>query len=459
VTARLSRHTLLLLISNVGSAILLFALSALIGRILGTEGLGVYAVALAWTYPLSLLVEFGLATLMTRDLAQHPEATQHYLATVALERLTIGGLVMLLLFIAAPILSDDPVVVMGIQVSAPMVILVPFFSTFTAIYRAHGVMWPIPWLNIGMLAVQVALTAWVLLNGGTVLDALIINVATSAGQVAAAWWVYKRYFERSGHHVTFDYRRQEERLDSQKPDAEIVEANQPAPPLHDMESMSGDTISRILPLMRRAFPFAMAALFFALQIRLSLILLESLSSTTEAGYFTAANRFVEAARMFPNALFGALFPALSALALNPAVMAKTFRRAMLGLALFGVIAGVGFTILAGFLLNLVYGAEFAPAVPTLIVLGWSLLFGVLRGGRTLYWYALERERYVNVVNASVLVLQIGLGFWLVPTYGALGAAVGFLVVEAAALALLWRAIHFPRIKTMQGDLDYEGHKE
>ena len=115
-----------------------------------------------------------------------------------------------------------------------------------------------------------------------------------------------------------------------------------------------------------------AALFFALQIRLSLILLESLSSTTEAGYFTAANRFVEAARMFPNALFGALFPALSALALNPAVMAKTFRRAMLGLALFGVIAGVGFTILAGFLLNLVYGAEFAPAVPTLIVLGWSL---------------------------------------------------------------------------------------
>jgi O-antigen/teichoic acid export membrane protein len=439
LTTRLSQHTLLLLISNVGGAALLFALSALIGRALGTDGLGVYAVALAWTYPLSLLVEFGLGTLMTRDLAQQPELTRSYLATVALERLMIGTAFMLLLFLVAPLLSDDAQVMAGIQISAPMVVLVPFFSAFTAVYRAHGAMWPIPWLNIGMLAAQVALTAWSLVNGGTVLDVLVINVVTSIGQVVAAWWIYRRYFfeppSRQG--------RQEELFEPQRHEEHKEKLSEPhsRAPLRQVWLTS--EVERLMPLLRRAMPFALAALFAALQIRLSIILLERLTTTTEVGYFTAANRFTEAARMFPNALFGALFPMLAALAANPQQLAATFRRAMRGLALFGVVAGVIFSLTAPMLLNLVYGADFAPAIPTLILLGWSLLFGVLRGGRTLYWYALERERYVNAVNAAVIVVQGALGLWLVPIYGAVGAAIGFLVVEAVALGLLWREVRFP----------------
>jgi O-antigen/teichoic acid export membrane protein len=116
---------------------------------------------------------------------------------------------------------------------------------------------------------------------------------------------------------------------------------------------------------------------------------------------------------------------------------------MRGLALFGIVAGIGLSVTAPLLIDLVYGGDFTPAEPTLILLGWSLLFTALRGGRTLYWYALERERYVNAVNGSVIVLQGLLGLWLVPMYGSVGAAVGFLIVEAVALAALWREVRFP----------------
>ena len=95
---RLSRNTLALLISNGGSALLSFGLSvligrllvedalglerrvdpALIGRVLGQEGLGVYAAALAWVFPLSLLAEMGIGTLITRDIAQTPDAAHAY---------------------------------------------------------------------------------------------------------------------------------------------------------------------------------------------------------------------------------------------------------------------------------------------------------------------------------------------------------------------------------------------
>ncbi len=398
---RLSRNTATLLISNLGGAFFSFVLSALIGRALGTEGLGAYAVAMAWVFPLNLVVEFGLGTLMMRDLAQDFSSASSYLETVTAVRLILGGAIMLLLIAAAPLISRDPLVISGLQISAPLVIILPLFSSFTAIYKARGAMWPIPYLNIGMLVIQATLTWIVLRAEGGVIAALILNVLTSAGQLVAAWSIYRWKF-------------------------------------YDPVTAGLRLTATIRPLLRQAFPFALAAVFAALQTRLSVILLERLATTSEVGYFSAASRFVEAARLLPNAYFGALFPALSALAINRQFMRQTFRRGMFGLTGFGLAAGIGFSLLALPLLTLIYGSEFAPAALILQVLGWSLLFSLLRGGRTLYLYAVGQEGRVNRVNALVIVIQAGLSLLLIPLLQALGVALVHILIELAALVLLWR---------------------
>jgi O-antigen/teichoic acid export membrane protein len=404
VTSRLSRNTITLLISNLGGAPLSFILSALIGRALGTEGLGAYAVAMAWVLPLSLIVEFGLSTLMQRDLAADLSTVRVTLESVILSRLLIGGAVMLLLILAAPLVSTDSNVIVGLRISAPMVIILPLFSTFTAIYKAYGAMWPVPWLNIGMLLAQVILTVLALLSGAELIAVLILNVATSAVQLAAAYAIYRWRFY-----------------------AVITSNFNPARILQPLAS-----------LLRRAFPFALAALFAALQTRLSVILLEQLATTAQVGYFSAAARFVEAARMIPNAFFGALFPALSALAADRILMRHTFRRGMFGLGALGATTGIGFLILAQPFITLTYGTEFAPAIPVLQVLGWSLLFSNLRGARTLYLYALGQERRVNWINGIVILIQAALSLLLIPAANALGVALVHVLVEIVALALLWR---------------------
>ena len=183
---RLSQNTLTLLGSNIGGALLLFVLSALIGRTLGSAGLGVYAVALAWVYPLSLLVEFGLTTLMTREISANIEQLPAYMESITLSRLLIGGAVLIVLYAAAPHLSADPAVVVGLQVSAPLVIIQPFYSQFTTAFKVRGFMWTIPVLNLGMIGAQVLLTALILASGGTVLHALILTTITSAWHLIGA---------------------------------------------------------------------------------------------------------------------------------------------------------------------------------------------------------------------------------------------------------------------------------
>jgi O-antigen/teichoic acid export membrane protein len=388
---RLSQNTLLLLISSFGGALLLFALSALIGRALGSEALGVYAVALAWVYPLSLGAEFGLTALMTREIGVNIAALPAYMNAITRARLLIGGTLMIGLYAAAPLISRDPAVVIGLQVSAPLLIIQPFYSQFTTVFKVVNAMRLIPALNLGMIAAQVTLTGVTLACGGTIIHALILNTLTSAGQLTAAWLLYRQFARKQ----------------------------------------QGADL-RLIPLLRAALPFGLAGVFAALQARVVFVFLQS--SMSEAGYFSAANRFSEAAKLLPNALFGALFPLIG----SPGIQA-VFRRAEIALTAFGLTAGIAFTVIAPSLLVSIFGTSFAAAIPALIILGWSLLFVALRGVKTLDWYAQGAEQFVNRVNALAVALILALSLAFIPTHGAAGAALAVLLTEMCAVGLLYGA--------------------
>ncbi len=396
IRQRLSKNTFALLISNGGSAVLSFLLTVLIGRLLGEDGLGVYASTLAWIFPLSLVTEFGLGTLITRDIAQNPDDAHAYLRASVIARLLIGGALCFLIWIVAPYLSQDSLVVQGLRLSAPLIIILPFYSSFTAIFRAREIMHPIAWLNLGMLIAQVMLTIVALHFGGDILDILAINLVTSAGQLLSSWIVYCRWFY--------------------KPPQRII---------------------AIMPLFRASAPFAIAAILAGIQARSSIILLEQFTTTEDVGHYVAASRFVEAGRMIPHAFFDALFPLLAGLATMPDKLTRLFRRVIWGLVAFGVIFGIGMMFASPMLVIWAYGETFAPAVPLLVILSWSLLPMLLKGGRTLYWYAQGKEGFVNRVTAVVIILQIFLGVWLIPQYEAIGAVIVVLLSEISAVILLF----------------------
>ena len=410
--SRLAANTLTLTASNAGTALLALLLSILIGRVLGEDGLGVYATALAWIFPLALLADFGLGTLLTRDLAQdhQHESIEPYLRAASSAILILGGLTSFMLFAAAGLLSDDPLVVTGIRISAPLILIQPLYGAITAIFRSGRLMWPVAALNLGMLLVQLPLTVLAFSIGGGIKAALLVNLMTSAGQLLAAMvalWLWYR----------------------------ITQPDRPLNPDPGYDRARPYTSTR--RMMRRAWPFALAAVLAAMQMRLSIILLERFTDTGEVGAYAAALRFFDGGRMVPNALFGALLPALSQLTLQADVFRQTFARANGLLILYSITFGLGCLLLASWLIDLTFGPDFASAAGVLTLLGWSMLPLTLRHARTLYWFAHGQEAFVNRVTAITLVLQFLLSLWLISEYGAMGAAGVAIMTECAALILLW----------------------
>jgi O-antigen/teichoic acid export membrane protein len=396
--SRLASNTLTLLIGNAGSTVLSLLLSILIGRVLGQTGLGVYAAALAWVYPVALLAEAGLSVLMTRDLAQPENSAREieYLQAAAKARLLLGGLGCGLLLLSADFLTQSPMTAAGLRLSAPLVLITPFYSAFSAVFRARRQMRPVAMLNTSMLLTQVGLTALVFLLGGNVLIALAVNTLTSTGQLIAAYFVWKR----------------------------------------GTVTTQINTVLPLWPLLRRALPFALGGTLAAVQLRLNVILLEQLTTPAEVGGFAAASRFLEGGRLLSLAFFDALLPALSSLAAQPTLLNQTFRRAALLSGGFGFAFGLGLTLLSAPLLQLTYGTDFVSNAQTLTILGWSLLPLALKYTLTLYWYARGREAYANAVTLAIIVVQLALGLIWIPLYGAPGAALSAVVVEIVGAVLM-----------------------
>lgn len=424
---RLSRSTGLLLVSNIGSAGLAFLISVVIGRLLGERGLGVYSASLAWVYPVTLLADAGLNTLLTREAARSPELEPALLKASLQARWLIAGGLALALFALAPLLSADADVVRGIQLSAPLVFLLPTFGLYTALFRARQVMWPIPILNLGMLIAQVGLTALVLGRGGSVAEAFVINTLTSAGQVPVAWWIYRQKFQKQSFTA----------------EKELTQGGNPTGWLRsdaNMQSRFRLEAGRwkLIALLSKAYPFAVAGMLAALQARVTILLLERGATPEAVGQLAAATRLTEAGRMLPNAFFGALLPMLAALVAQPNDFQRLLRRVYSGMLLYGLVLAGVFSLGASVILQVTYGPSFERGTLALQMMGLALVPGLMRAVQTLAAYAHGRESQVNRVLLLGLIVQGMVAIWLIPMQGAAGAAVSLLVSEVVMVIGLWR---------------------
>lgn len=373
---------------------------------------------MAWVLPLSLLTEFGIGTLITRNVARQRDEARHYLKMTHPLRWMIGGGVIVAVWIFAPLLSDDAQIIAGLRIGIFLALIDALFASYTAVFRAWEMMWPILILNVGYLALQVVGAVIVVAMDGSVVALMAVIVAADGVQLAATWGIWRKI-----------------NLTPQPPLQGSEGEEIPAKAIKE----SIDTIA----ILKKAWPFMIAGVLATLQLRMVILILQGQGGNEAVGWYAAANRVVEAGRMLPNAAFGALFPMLAALVDNPPKTRRVFRQATLFLVIYGV--GVGGIALIGGkpFVRFVFGEHFEQAGAALVILAWAILPGGLRGLITLRLYAYHREWWVNRVTGVALIIQLIVGLWLIGEYGITGAAWTIVIAEIVLAGLLfgtaWRS--------------------
>jgi O-antigen/teichoic acid export membrane protein len=192
-----------------------------------------------------------------------------------------------------------------------------------------------------------------------------------------------------------------------------------------------------LAILRAALPLAVNGGLALVSLRIELLAVKALRGAHEAGLFQLALRVVEFLNGLSSAVCAGAMPALTREAIRGDGPVR--RRTGLTAALLAGPAFVGLLLVAPEALVLLGGPAFAGGGLALRVMALSLLplflnavllHSLIAAGRA---GILPRLTLVRVTLASLLA------FALVPPYGAVGGALGFLISEMVLLALAERA--------------------
>ena len=167
------------------------------------------------------------------------------------------------------------------------------------------------------------------------------------------------------------------------------------------------------------------------------LLLGTVALPATVGYFAAAEKIVKSlflVSIYP--LHQALYPRISRIAhADPADAARLVRRVIPVFGGLGTIGGVVVFFAAPFLVRVLFGAGYSPAIRPLEIL--ALLLPILSLSTAIVMHLMlpaALDRVLLVITVAAAALNVALAVVLARPYGEVGMAVSVVTVEAVVLA-------------------------
>ncbi len=388
----LGRVTTLLLLSRAAGYLLALGSSVALARALGVDRLGEYAYAMGLAALFGLLPNMGISTLLTRSIAQDAGTGAGMIrATLRAQALLAVGVPILILAFAA-VLPGQPVPLRYVGLAAAQLGLGSMSWPYLAVVSGRG-----RYDRLAAAEMATGIVGTITLIGAAVVygNVTAVLVAHVLGAGAALW----------------------------------IARSVAAPFLPTQEGHS----IRAFHLIRQGVPFGAIAAVQSLYTRLDVLLLGQLSSTAALGLYNVAYKPINLAVYFGGTMAGPLFPLMAQSRERGAPVA--FSRAMRGLGVAAPAMALAVSGLANPLLRVLYGMEFTPAAPILVVLAWSAAVNWLYAPLGVALQARGQERWWLSILVGGLVVNTGANLWAIPRWGAVGAATATLASEIALLGL------------------------
>ena len=367
-------------------------------RILGPEGQGKYGFAIFIVGYFEIAANFGLDTLLTREVAKDPSQGNRYLSNTAILRLLIllGVLPLLFIFLAVWrglfALSWDTIA--AILLLTLSLIPSSISAALSSLFRAHEKMEYPAAITMVSTIFKVTLGLLALLLGfgfvGLAGVSVIINLVT---MFILLYLV-----------ITIFFRPQ-------------LEFNPP---------FSKEMLGLSYPLMINNL---LSTLFF----RVDVTLLQPMKGDTVVGWYTAAYKFIDGVNIIPSTFTIAIFPIISRFAQDAREsLIKAYTLAIKLLLIVSLPLALLVTFYARGLILIFGGSEYLPhSAIALSLLIWYAPVGFINSVTQYLLIAINQQRFLTRAFLIGLAFNIVANLIFIPSYGYQAAAVITILSEIA----------------------------
>jgi len=374
-----------------------------LARRVGAERFGEYSTALAYAALCIVFVDLGTNSILTREIARHPEKrgsmakSSHFLKLGA----AIGS--WFILWAVTYALKFDPeqrylTLCLGIVVIGQT--LTEYFSALLSGIEEMG--WEAI-LKILNRLLAISLGFWALVRHQSLHDIVTQMAIGSLIGYAASICILKYRFTTFG---------------------------------------IGADKSFLKSLLWSCLPLFGSVVFWILYDSQDILLLNYFHfAQRDIGLFSAAMKVIDVTRVYPVLMMGVFFPTLSKLHLSdpPGFQRKRRRVLLFMLGSLAVVSSIVYAT-APWIIRLLYRTDYSDAASILRLLAPALVFMGLNHAQMQLLIAVNRERTLFLGAFTVCLINLGMAFVLVPRYGMPGTCYALIASEILYFVFLRKTL-------------------
>jgi O-antigen/teichoic acid export membrane protein len=199
-------------------------------------------------------------------------------------------------------------------------------------------------------------------------------------------------------------------------------------------------------MFTKGYHFMISGLAILVYLQTDKIMIGSMIGKAYVGYYTAAAAISQLWLFIPYSLNISSQPIiLEKHGSDRASFIRSFQLLLLAVTSVGLMTGVFFQVFGREIIVLMYGNAYVDAAGTLSVLIWASIFSGIGSARNVWIIAEGLNKYVKYFSAMGAIGNIILNFFLIKSFGIIGAAIATLCTEA--LTTLAAPLFFKRTRS------------
>ncbi|MDD5354420.1 MAG: flippase [bacterium] len=189
-------------------------------------------------------------------------------------------------------------------------------------------------------------------------------------------------------------------------------------------------------LFKESWPLIMMSLFVITNNRIDVLFLSKMRTDLDIGYYAAAYRLTEALGVIPMAISCSMYPLLSQYYhTDRDYFHRVYQYGMKYIIILAVLLAVGGAILAGPIIDFLYGAKYAPAAGALAILcvtEATIFIGYIQSqGFT----AINRQKINTLMMGLMTLISVLFNLLLIPKFSFIGSSITTLISQGFGLAM------------------------
>ena len=396
-----------LIVKNIGflfngeiiGQMLTLALVIVISRELGDVGLGKYSFAFSFASIFLLLADFGLPTLITKDVAKNKNLAKGHLTKTFTLKMILNILTLFITLAAILISKKDNETFLLVLLAAIAMCFYNFGGIFRSIFQAYEVMkFEVISKTIERI-IAAGIGIFLLLKGYGIFALFWALVLSNAVYYILLHTFNSKKIIPTG--ISFD-------------------------------------LAYWKKVIKDSFPFWLTLIFVSFYVRIDTIMLGFMKDYAVTGWYNAAYRIIDVCVRMLFLPIIAVFPAFSKF--HRISIEKTkllYEKSFYYMLVFSIPVVAGIVVLAQKIILTIYGSQFVNSIIALQILGFALFFTSLNYLMGYLLNSIEKGKMFTITTGVSTILNVTLNLILIPSYSYIGAGFATVTSEIVNFSMLY----------------------